>query len=118
MQAACAVLEVLDADFLSDMRSRSAVLFAELDGLKQKHEAIIEIRGNGFLIGLVLADYLTPLDVMAACRAHHMLVVPAAANTVRLLPPLNVSTEDIYHAVAVLDTVLSACEEKAGHNHD
>jgi acetylornithine/succinyldiaminopimelate/putrescine aminotransferase len=47
-----------------------------------------------------------------------MLVVPAAANTVRLLPPLNVSTEDIHHAVAVLDTVLSACEEKAGHNHD
>jgi acetylornithine/succinyldiaminopimelate/putrescine aminotransferase len=100
------------------MRSRSAVLFAELAGLKQKHEAIIEIRGNGFLIGLVLADYLTPLDVMAACRAHHMLVVPAAANTVRLLPPLNVTTEDIQHAVAVLDTVLSACEEKAGHNHD
>jgi acetylornithine/N-succinyldiaminopimelate aminotransferase len=118
MQAACAVLDVLDADFLAEMRSRSAMLFAELDGLKQKHQAIMEIRGNGFLIGLVLADHLTPLDVMAACRAHHMLVVPAAANTVRLLPPLNVRTEDIHHAVAVLDTVLSACEEKASHNHD
>ena len=39
MQAACAVLDVLDADFLADMRSRSAMLFAELDGLKQKHRS-------------------------------------------------------------------------------
>lgn len=118
MQAALAVMDVLDEAFLADMRKRSAMLFAELETLKQNHRAIVDIRGNGFLIGLVLADDLTPADIMASCRHHHLLVVPAAANTVRLLPPLNVSIEDILHAVSILDVVFADYDKKAGLSHD
>ena len=73
MQAALAVMDVLDEAFLADMRKRSAMLFSELETLKQNHRAIVDIRGNGFLIRLVLADDLTPADIMASCRQHHHL---------------------------------------------
>ncbi len=118
MQVALAVMDVLDDNFLADMRKRSAMLFAELQTLKQNHRAIVDIRGNGFLIGLVLADDLTPADIMVSCRQHHLLVVPAAANTVRLLPPLNVSIEDIHHAVSILDAVFANYDKETGQNHD
>ncbi len=114
MQVALAVMDVLDDNFLADMRKRSAMLFAELETLKQNHRAIVDIRGNGFLIGLVLADDLTPADIMVSCRQHHLLVVPAAANTVRLLPPLNVSIEDIHHAVSILDAVFANYDKETG----
>ena len=108
MKAALTVLDVLDEDFLADMRSRSADLMAELKTLSQKYDAIADIRGNGFLIGIVLAEGITPVEIMTRLRQHKMLVVPAAENTIRLLPPLNVSRDDIHHAVATLDDVFGA----------
>ena len=90
------------------MRSRSADLMAELKTLSQKYNAIADIRGNGFLIGIVLAEGITPVEIMTRLRQHKMLVVPAAENTIRLLPPLNVSRDDIHHAVATLDDVFGA----------
>ena len=108
MKAALTVLDVLDEDFLADMRSRSADLMAELKTLSQKYDAIADIRGNGFLIGIVLAEGITPVEIMTRLRQHKMLVVPAAENTIRLLPPLNVSRDDIHHSVATLDDVFGA----------
>lgn len=105
MAAAAKVLEILDEKFLSDMRERSALLYELLHDLADRHDAIIEVRGAGFLTGLVLKESITPLAVTAELRHHHLLVVPAAANTVRLLPPLNVNVAEIRHAVSVLDHV-------------
>ena len=113
MKAALTVLDILDEDFLADIRSRSADLMTELKTLSQKYNAIADIRGNGFLIGIVLADGITPIEIMTSLRQHNMLVVPAAGNTIRLLPPLNVSRADIHHAVATLDAVFGACDYNA-----
>ena len=108
MAAAEKVLEILDDKFLADMRERSALLYDLLSDLSDRHDAIIEVRGAGFLTGLVLKNGLTPMAMTEALRQHHLLVVPAAANTIRLLPPLNVNVAEIRHAIAVLDNVFDA----------
>jgi acetylornithine/N-succinyldiaminopimelate aminotransferase len=56
MAAAEKVLEILDDKFLADMRERSALLYNLLSDLSDRHDAIIEVRGAGFLTGLVLKD--------------------------------------------------------------
>ena len=106
MAAVGAVLDVLDEAFLADLRARAETFIKLLDGLVARHDALIEVRGKGFLIGLVL-DGITPLAMTEALRARHLLVVPAAANTIRLLPPLTASMQDIEHAVSIIDAVLS-----------
>ncbi|MBZ0216848.1 MAG: hypothetical protein K8F25_09870, partial [Fimbriimonadaceae bacterium] len=48
------------------------------------------------------------LDMVEACRAHHLLVVAAGDNVIRLLPPLIVSTAEIDEAI---DLVGAACAD-------
>ena len=51
-------------------------------------------------------------DVVAAGYDAHLLVVPAADNVVRLLPPLNITDEEMAEAVARLDAAALAVEAK------
>ena len=47
-------------------------------------------------------------DIVSALRAEHVLTVPAGENTVRFLPPLIISEEEIAMAVDAFDRVLAA----------
>ena len=107
MAAVAAVLEVLDEEFLADLRARAERFLEMLAALVARHDALMEVRGQGFLIGLVLKDGITPAAMTEALRARHLLVVPAAAQTLRLLPPLTASMEEIEHAVSIIDAVLT-----------
>ena len=49
-------------------------------------------------------------DVLKACYEAHLITVPAADNVIRLLPPLNLSDEEITEAIARLDKAAKACE--------
>ena len=51
------------------------------------------VKGEGLLIG-VKTPY-SPKDVAEACLENHLLVVTAGNNSVRLYPPLNISSEDL-----------------------
>ena len=42
-------------------------------------------------------------DLVKAGYAQHLLTVPAADNTLRLLPPLNITDDEIAEAVSRLD---------------
>ena len=107
MAAVGAVLEVLDEEFLANLRARAERFLEMLAALVARHAVLIEVRGQGFLIGLVLKDGITPAAMTEALRARHLLVVPAAAQTLRLLPPLTASIEEIEHAVSIIDAVLT-----------
>jgi len=51
-------------------------------------------------------------DVVAAARRHHVLVIAAGDNVVRLLPPLTISDDEIAEAVRRLD---AACADIEAH---
>ena len=69
------------------------------------------MRGNGFLQGLVFHADVPAMDVVASLRKHHVLSVPASENTVRLLPPLNITEDEIHHLLSVLGDVLAAIRQ-------
>ena len=94
-----AVLDaVLEPGFLERVRDMTLRFKQKLAALKDEYPDIIEeVRGSGLLTGLKLK---LPLgDVGNACIAEKLLTVGAADNVLRLLPPLNVTEEELSEAV-------------------
>jgi len=108
MAAGNAVMDVLEQpDFLESVRDRAAYLEAGLQRLQQNMIGKIqELRGAGFLRGIKLADAYVAGTLCAALRDLHILTVPAAENTLRLLPPLTISTSEIDQLLEGLNTAL------------
>ncbi|MGA7383517.1 MAG: aspartate aminotransferase family protein [Methylocella sp.] len=102
-----AVLDVVLAPgFIEHVALMGATLKQGLAGLKDRHGGIIsEIRGEGLMQGIALRVPVS--DFAAATRAAGILVVPAAEDVARLLPPLIVGEEEIFEAVARFD---AACQ--------
>jgi acetylornithine/N-succinyldiaminopimelate aminotransferase len=77
---------------------------------------ITEVRGAGLLLGVGLDASLIPtpegktpaLVVVSKLMEHGLLVPPAGPNTIRLLPPLNVTEEEIDEALAIIREVLGS----------
>lgn len=111
---ACAVgarvMEIVaDEDFLAEVNRKAALLRQRLEGLVAAHpEVFDEVRGVGLLLGLHCK--VAPSELVAAGYAEHLLTVPAADNVVRLLPPLNITDDEIAEAVARLDRAAARLE--------
>ena len=103
-----AVMEIVaNPDFLDGVNARAGLLRQKLEGLVASHPQVFEsVRGAGLMLGLKCKA--PNADVVAACLAEDLLVVPAADNVVRLLPPLNLTEVEIGEAVARLDKAASA----------
>jgi predicted acetylornithine/succinylornithine family transaminase len=99
--AALAVMGQLTAPgFLEGVRERAAHLRDALAGLAKASPSVVEVRGMGLMVGIVLSGEAAP--AVAQARELGLLVVSAGPTVVRLLPPLNVSVEEIDEAVAIL----------------
>ena len=108
MAVAEVVLDELGAPgFLEDVRRRAGIMRDSLQAAADRYEgAVVELRGRGFLCGVRLADALPAGDAVAAMREENLLTVPAGENTVRFLPPLVISEEEIALAAETFERVL------------
>ena len=104
---ACAVgarvMEIVaDPEFLAEVNRKAALLRQRLEALVAAHPDVLEgVRGQGLMLGLKCK--VTPAEMVKAGYAEHVLTVPAADNVLRLLPPLNITDDEITEAVARLD---------------
>ena len=111
MAAGLAVMSVLEAEgFMEDVRHRAHKLIESIDSLAEKYKGLFTRRGGGFLQGMVFKEEIPALDIVKALREHFVLSVPASENTVRLLPPLTITEEEIDHLTNVLEKVFSQFE--------
>ncbi|MAY32985.1 MAG: aspartate aminotransferase family protein [Rhodovulum sp.] len=110
------VLDIVgDPAFLQDVSRKAGALRQSLEGLVAEYPDVFEsVRGSGLMQGL---KCVAPAgDVVAAGYDAEFLSVPAADNVVRLLPPLNISDDEITEAVARLKTAAAAVRAKATAN--
>lgn len=113
----CAVgLAVLDTvaepGFLDDVSRKSDLLRQKLEGLIAAHPDLFgEVRGLGLMLGLTCKRPVG--DVVAAGYGAGLILVPAAEDTARLLPPLTISEDEIAEAVKRLDAAATALKTPA-----
>jgi acetylornithine/N-succinyldiaminopimelate aminotransferase len=108
----CAVLtSVADEAFLAEVRRKSALFKQKLGGLIAAHPDVFEsLRGEGLMLGLKCKCANT--DLVAAGYEALVFTVPAADNVVRLLPPLNITDDEIELAIARLDQAAQRLKPK------
>jgi len=108
-----AVLDVVLApSFIEHVRLMGLRLKQGLAGLQERHGKIIsEIRGEGLMQGIALRVPVN--DFAAAARAEGILVIPAAENVARLLPPLIIGEVEISEAITRFDAACLRLERHA-----
>ncbi len=107
-----AVLDVLLSEgFLDQVTARGANLGKGLEALAAKHPGVYtQARGAGLLRGLQCQPPAG--EMLTALREAGLLVVPAAENVLRIIPPLVVSEAEIDEALSILDRVAAATAER------
>ena len=105
MSAGNAVMDIMfKKGFLSNVTKNGKYFLSELNKLKEKYPKIIkEVRGKGLLLGLCL--YKDQTNFIKKLLDNKLLTVRAAENVVRLLPPLNVTKQEINLGLKILDKV-------------
>ena len=100
---------VADPAFLAEVNRKAALFRQKLEGLVAAHPQIFEgVRGQGLMLGLKCR--VAPTDLVRAAYDQHLLTVPAADDTLRLLPPLNITEDEIAEAVARLDRAAASLD--------
>ncbi|MBM7066480.1 aspartate aminotransferase family protein [Actibacterium sp. 188UL27-1] len=98
-----AVLNIVaEPAFLDEVNRKAGLLRQKLEGLVAAHPQVFDhVRGSGLMLGLVCKAPNTAF--VQAGYEQNLITVPAADNTVRLLPSLNITDEELAEAVARLD---------------
>ena len=101
------VLDIISKkSFLRTIKINSTYFHSELNKTKNKFPKIIkEIRGRGYLIGIVL--YRDQSNFIQALMKNKLLTIRAAENVIRILPPLNVKKNEINQALKIINKVCS-----------
>ncbi|EGQ21844.1 acetylornithine transaminase [Sporosarcina newyorkensis 2681] len=93
---------VFDPAFLQAVQDKSAYFKKQLQAVLPAEK--YSLRGNGLLIGIHSNEVIGP--VIQQAEKQGLLLVPAGANVIRLLPPLTVSKAEIDQAVGILKNIL------------
>ncbi|HUH17570.1 MAG TPA: aminotransferase class III-fold pyridoxal phosphate-dependent enzyme, partial [Methylomirabilota bacterium] len=105
--AAIATLQVIDEEGLLDRaRERGARFMAALQPLVAEG-LVTEVRGRGLMIGVETAEPIARRAMAVARDEHGLLVNATGDTTLRLVPPLVISPEEVDDGVARLHAALA-----------
>lgn len=107
--AALAVLDVVEEKKLvENAHEQGGRLLRGLANLESRFANIVAVRGRGLLVGLEFEQEVAA--TIGRCRDKGLLVLPAGPKVLRILPPLNVSADEIDEALEILEQVLVETE--------
>jgi 4-aminobutyrate aminotransferase len=121
--AALAVLDILQEENILDNVKKSERVVRESLNQLQDPDLVKEIRGKGLMIGI---EFNRPSsappgwvakEVSTRCAERGLIVLACGPyDTVRLIPPLNVSESELKEGMAILDEAITfvSDEIKAG----
>lgn len=89
--------ELLDNGVLEDVPQKAEYLRTELLKIPQ----VKELSGLGLMIGITIDEKYTASDIAANCIKNGLLVLTAKTK-LRLLPPLNITKEEIDEGIRLL----------------
>ncbi len=121
VEAALATLEVMRAEHLMEnARNVGAKAVKRLNEMKAKYEIIGDVRGLGLFIGVeIVKDKKSKKrgeeeskEIIDYCFKHGLLAITAGRNTIRVIPPLNITDEVMDEGLDILEEGIAAVAAK------
>jgi len=104
--AALAVLDVIEEEHLvENAASVGSYLLAQLKTLAAENPSIVDVRGEGLMIGIEFSDSIKPLRTRLV-KEQHVFTGAASTNILRLLPPLSLTKAEADDFLSRLKQVL------------
>ena len=91
-------------DLLSAAAKKGEMLKAALQAFAEKYDQILDVRGLGCMIGMVVDG--DPKEIVEAFRDMGILALTAHGNVVRFLPTLSMSEKHLEEAVEMMGDAL------------
>lgn len=105
--AALAVIDIIEKERLLDNVARvGETLQNELRALQAEHPWIVEVRGRGLMLGVVLNHPAKRFE--KELLAKGLIAIATADNVIRMLPPLNITPADAREALRIFADVAAA----------
>jgi len=114
--AAVATIQVIrEEGLLKNAQARGEQLIDGLRWLQERHPSIGDVRGLGLMVGVEFTDPDGKPDkeiakaVVHACQEERLLLLTCGTwdNTIRFIPPLVVSAEQIEQGLAIFEQALA-----------
>lgn len=101
------VERLADPALQAGVREKERVFRSGFERLQRRFPGVVtEVRGRGLLLGLQLSRDPTP--VITAARERGLLIISCGRNTLRFVPPLVISREEIEEGLGILERAMEA----------
>ena len=102
--AALAVFEIFEEEsILANVKARSAQFAEFAKNAQEKYDFISDTRVLGLFVGIDVEK--TPADFVAKAFEKNLIILTAGTKTLRLLPALNITEDEVNEAITILTQV-------------
>ncbi|MDF1883909.1 aminotransferase class III-fold pyridoxal phosphate-dependent enzyme [Sulfurimonas sp. SAG-AH-194-C21] len=108
--AVCSVVEILNELKVSGELDKTSTYFnTKLENFYDTHQKLFTQKvGIGMMCGLRVIDADTLASIISSATDNGVMVLPAGRNTLRFLPPLTITKEEIDEGFKALTTAVSS----------
>ena len=101
--------------FVAHLEEVSAYLRGRLERLPKFFPGLISkdgIRGRGLILGIPFREESYPSELVRMARERGLLILTAGKDAVRLVPSLNIRTDEVDMAVDILESCLGEMHQR------
>lgn len=100
--------EMSNKALLNNVEIVSEYIFKELNALRAKYPAIVDVRGKGFLIGIEFSGAYTAAGLKQQLFTMGYLVSSIGTSTIRIAPPLILTEREAKGFIKAIEKILKA----------
>ena len=124
--AAIATMDVLEREGIANAASVGGKILERLEGWKQTHPLVGDVRGRGLMIGIELVKDKATREPATALRnrvetlafERGLMILGCGETSIRLCPPLVVSEQEATVALDILEEALTQVEKEHAHANE
>jgi 4-aminobutyrate aminotransferase len=121
--AALATMDILEREAIANAAHVGGLMLERLDGWKETHSLVGDVRGRGLMIGIELVKDKATREPATALRnrvetlafERGLMILGCGETSLRLCPPLIVNEQEAMVALDILEDALSQVEKEHAH---
>ena len=90
-------------DIIGHVNEVAPYLMERLEDFAGRHSSVKAVRGLGLMCGMQFEDELPVGNVVRAAREHGLIVISAGLNTLRFVPPLIITKQNVDEMIDIME---------------